>query len=569
MSNTLLLEEEHNTDDYDNNSDELTLYVDLPNPASESPTSFCDVFKKISALAIPMGLSFTFSFEVFLAIILLQLLSESEEDTAATTLVSTWMNTVCAIFMSPLFAVAIDLSGKLGAWREEERTGLTIEEDEQDSIPIWNTGDTRESKKEKIESTNINSLLIAGVVTIPATLLLYYSAPIFTSVFGQNNSVALAAQKFLRPYAMAIPGLMARMSLEQIMFSFGETKPAMWMGLTSFAIGGSLSALLGFGAKIGSLVIPRMNQEGVAIGFVVESYLTALSYALFVKLSKECRAFDFFKISAERIRRNLDGLKDILRLGGAITFSVALDLASNLCSAILSGLVGVTQQAAMSYCLQLIYFEFIFTVAFGFSCTQEMRRELGAKRYRDAEKIGAYGLLTGLCYLTPLPLLFSIYPKGLEIVSGGATEAISKSLKILAPLMFTGNTLYSLSYNLLQQTRALNDLLVPNIITFIGISAGIGLSAGLGLGTSMGIYGVGTGYTLGVGLTASAFFLRWRHSMNKVVEEYNKTLEDAPPVKRRKLDCPSSFFCCLRNRSIDRSDIASEELGESLPLLLN
>lgn len=568
MNNVISLEHEQE-DSADEGSDEITTYVELLEAVTPPSSSFIDVFKKISTLAIPMALSFTFSFEVFLTLIFLQLLSESEEDTAAATLVSTWMNTICMIFASPLFAIAIDLSGKVGAWREEERPGHEAETDEQSSIPIWSVGDSRERKKEKIESTMSYSLLITGIVTVPATLMFYYADPILTWVFRQNNGVALTAQKFLRPFAVAIPGIMTKINMEQFMLSFGKTKPAMWIALANFAVGTSLSALLGFGTKIGSLVIPKMGPEGVAIGFTTESYLTALSYSLFVKFNEECRAFDFFKTSFEKIRRNLDGLKNVLRLGGAITFSIALDIVSNLSVAMFSGLVGIPQQAAMSYCLQLIYFEFIFTVAFGYSCTQEMRRELGARQLREVEKTGIYGLLTSLSYLTPLPLIFSIYPKGLEIISGGSSETVSKILTTLAPIMFTGSALYSVSYNLLQQTRALNDLCAPNVITLLGVSSGVGLSAGLGLGTSIGIDGVGAGYAIGVGFTASALFLRWRQSMNKVVKGHNRTIEDSPSVTHHRSVCLSSFFCCVRNRTLTHPDVAPEELGESLPLLIN
>ncbi len=566
MNNALLQIE---TSDEDDSSDDFTPYIELPAPIEHPIPSFCDVFKKISGLGIPMGLSFTFSFEVFLAIIFLQLLSQSEEETAAATLVSTWMNTICIIFMGPLLAVGVDLSGKLGAWREEKRLGQVLVENEPGTIPIWNVGDTRENKKEKIETTNIFSLLIAGVMTVPTTFFMYYSGPILTYGFGQNSAVAYAAQGFLRPFAIAIPGLFPRMGFEQVILSFGKTTSAMWMALASFAVGGSLSALLGFGANVGSLTIPRMGPEGVAIGFAVESYLTALAYGLFIKLNEECREFNFFTFSIERLRRNLDEAKKILRLGASITSSIVLDLVSNLSVALLSGAMGVAQQAAMSYCLQLVYLEFIFTASFGFSCAQEMRREMGAKRFINAKKIGEYGLLTSASYLTPLSLVFSIYPKGLEAISGHSSEAVTKILGSLAPIMFTGNALYSVSYNLLQQSRALNDLLVPNIISLVGISAGVGLSAGLGLGTSLGINGVGAGYTIGVGGTIGAFFWRWRNTLMKVIREDDTYLEHERPTERRRFDCPSAFFCCLKNKSAAQIDSDAEELSETFPLLIN
>lgn len=498
-------------------------------------TSFFRVFKRISSIAIPMGLSFTFSFEVFLSVILLQLLSESEEDTAAASLVSTMMNFVCVLAMSPLFAASIDLTKKLGAWQEEREE--IAEHSIQELCPI----PTKELKKEKIEVVSINAMLVGAFLTPPAVITLYYSGFILTSVFRQDSAVVLSAQQFLRPYSLAIPGLMARMSFEQVIFSFGKTKAAMWMALASFSVGAILSVLLGFG-KLG---FPKMRQQGVALGFVVESYLTALFYGLFVKFSKECKEFNFYYVSINRIRRNLDNLLDIVRMGMMIDFTVAIELVLTLSVVVFSGLLGTEQEAAMSYCMQFIYFEFIILASFSYSCAQEMSRELGAKKFIEAKNTALYGLLTGLIYVVPLPILFAIYPKGLEFISGGATEEVSKTLKTLVPIMSLGVILDAIRFNLLQQSRALRDFLAPSVMAFLGLSSGILLACMLGFETPMDINGVGIGYTFGIGVTAVALGLRWKTKTAEVIAvdvENNTPLEPAPSATINIGNNFSSFF---------------------------
>jgi MATE family multidrug resistance protein len=519
---------------------------DLQVTDSDFFISFFEVFKRVSSIAIPMGLSFTFSFEVFLAVLLLQLLSESEDDIAAASLVSTMMSVTCTLAFSPLFAASIDLTKKLGKWWEEEEQ----EEIAERSIQIVNPSLTREREKEKIEIVNINTLLISAALTIPPVVTLYYSDFILTSVFHQNSAVARSAQQFLRLYAFAVPGLMARMSSEQIIFSFGETKAAMWMALGSFSIGASLSVLLGFGINIGPFKIPKMNQKGVALGFVVESYLTALSYSLFVKCNKECKRFDFYKVSIERIRRNLDNLLDIARMGIIIDCTVAIELALTLSVVTFSGLLGTEQEAAMSYCMQFIYFEFVMLAAFSFSCAQEISRELGAKKFREAQNIARYGILTSLIYTAPLPVFFAAYPKALEVISGGASEEISKILKTLVPIMSAGVVLDAMRFNMLQQSRALNDFFVTSIIAFLGMSSGIALAAILGFETPMDINGVGMGYTFGIGITTGALFLRWKTKVAELVvvdAENNTSLESEPSVKHSLWNSFSSFFYFGRN----------------------
>ncbi len=535
----------------------------VENTESGPLTSFLFVFKKMSKIAIPMGLSFTFSFEVFLAVLLLQYLSESEEDTAAASLVSTTMNFVSTLAISPLFAASIDLTKKLGEWREERETESEHEYIAARSIQALCTAPDKALKKalkkEKIEIVNVNTMLMGTALTLPAVSALYYSNFILTSVFHQDSVVARSAQQFLRPYAFAIPGLVARITFEQVIFSFGQAKAAMCMALASFSVGACLSILLGFG-KLG---FPEMRQEGVALGFAVESYITALSYGLFVMFSKESKKFNFYNFSIDRIKRNLDNLLDIIRMGMMINFTVAIELLLTLSVVVFSGWLGTEQEAAMSYCLQFIYFEYIVLAAFSFSTAQEISRELGAKNFSAAADIARYGVLTGLIYVAPLPILFAAYPKALEFISGGATEEISKTLKTLVPIMSLGIILDAIRFNLLQQSRALQDFLVPSIIAFLGLSSGILLAALLGFETPLDINGVGIGYTFGVGVTAAALGLRWN---TKITEATVVDIENSAPLEPEKPSLWTSicsfFYFGGNNNAADHSNCKDMHAAE-------
>ncbi|GJM06411.1 MAG: hypothetical protein DHS20C10_01450 [marine bacterium B5-7] len=513
--------------------------------------SFLEIFKKTSLTGISMALCFNFSIEVFLSVILLQHLSESEDDTAAATLVSTWMNTVCVFFIAPILATAIHLSKSYGAWCEEEENStlahvvpgalrdepredqplLHGQENNTETPPgniqdvnvgamevVWEPGDDKERKKERLESSNYNALTIALISAGCATTLTILAKPIFVHALGQRESVAAAAQKFLSVYAYAVPGLMFKLSLEQIIFGFGKVRAAMWFSLIGCATGVGLSFLLGFGAQIGSLKVPRLGPAGVAAGFAVDSYITSILYVLFTQLNKDLKKFNFFKLSFSRYVRNLGELKKILRISGAMLIAFAIELALTLALGVFSGLISTEAQAAMSYCMNFIYLLFIFAAAFGYSCAQEVSRQIGAEKWVAAERIGRYGSITALIYIIPLPTIFAIYPPALEAISGGASEAVSQILSKLVPIMCAGVVFDAYRYNLFQQTRPLNDLIVPNIIALVGVCLGIGLAAGLGFGTEMKIYGLGAGYTTGIAFAMLAMFFRWRYDMNKITQ---------------------------------------------------
>lgn len=521
---------------------------------SKDFTSFCDVFTKISGLAIPMGLSFTFSFEVFLAILLLQRLSESDDERAASTLVSTFMNTTVILAASPILALAYVLKEKLGEWKESKKSKQTTSVEDLPSSPLAQQSpvsiavmdDEDESGRkdekidglrEKIENTNIYGLLISAAVTVPSLPILYFSEGIFKDVFSQKSTVASSAAEFLVPYSFAIPGVMSRASFEQVMFSFGKTKEAMYLGLGSLGVGTSLAVLLGFGAEVGSITIPKMGPKGIAIGFAFEAYLTAFFYGLFIKRNKECKEFNFYNFSWERVRKNVDELLGLLKIGKSFFWSFAIEFALTLAIGIFSGLLGPESQSAMSYNLQFLYFQVLMLSGFSFTCAQEMKEELGAQKKKNALMIAKHGLSTTLLMLTPIPVLFAGWPKALEAISGGASEEVSRDLQTLVPIMCTGAVFETVRFNLLQQLRALNDLDVPNAIAFAGMAGGVLLSGLLGLETSLGIDGVGLGYLMAEVGAAAAMYKRWQKIVIEKLEEGERnasSLESSEQTGQRK-----------------------------------
>lgn len=246
--------------------------ISLPEQKSDgvlqhNPSSFMQVFKKITNLSIPMALSYTFSFEVFISTVLLGHLSQNEADTASTALIASTMNTLVILGFSPLFAMSITASNKLGKLREK-LAQLSVSNDQQVEIDKLRRG---------VKSVYLNGLIISAASSPIIFALMFFSKAIFVNTLHQDSAVATVAQDFLRTYAIAVPALMLRMSAEQIMFSFQKAHPAMVIGLVNLAVGTGLAAWL----SIGGLGVSAMGAKGIAIGFAVEAYLTAIAYALY------------------------------------------------------------------------------------------------------------------------------------------------------------------------------------------------------------------------------------------------------------------------------------------------
>lgn len=506
-----------------------------PLPQKRNTLSFRDVFKKISKSSLNMAMSYTFSLEVFFLVFLLSHLNEEEEALAADTLITNMINSLATIGFSPLFAMSIvgaQLAGKLKKLQESE--SLLNEEKHADHLNLMT------EIKKQISSIYRNGLFISAIVTPPIVATMVFAQPVLSSVFNQNTEVSQLAQNFLRPYSLAVPALMVRLSSEQIMFIWNQTKPAMIMALINLSIGMSLSVTLGFGY----LGFPQLGNEGILIGYLTESYLTAISFTLYIGLHKEFKDFHFLSLF-KSLKGNGAQMQTLLKLSKGFMFTVTTEMTMMLGTSFFAGMIGTTEQAAFAFTMQYMFLTFLMLAAFGQVSCQEMSRQLGAKEYEHASKIGRYGVLTTAAIIAPIPIILSIYPEFLMTVLGSNNTEIAAILEILVPIMSLGVIFDSIRFNLLQQLRALGDVNGSALVSTFCLANGL-LSAGLlGLETDMGIYGVGIGYTSGVLLAAFALFLRWN---SRIQPENIKNAIEHPPKPVSLTKCISSFFCREKNK---------------------
>src|SRR3990167_1087024 len=501
--------------------------IGLPSEIDEDfLLSFGQVFRKISGLSLSMALSYTFSFEVFLTVVLLSYMNQDEDNIAAATLISTMMNALLVIGMSPLFAMSLYASNKIGELNEIQKKGI-------------GDTDTLREMRTNIAAVNRNGFLISAIITPPLMLSLIFSKKILADMLGQEEKVSEIAQNFLRMYSLAVPGLMARVSIEQMMFSFGRTKPAMVIGLLNLVAGAALSTWLGFGG----LGMTKFGPEGIAGGWVIETYVTAIAYVLFLARDKQFTDFKFFNLFA-KIKGNLEQIKELLKIGGPISFTVATEMAMTLTIGILAGLVGTQQQAALTFIMQFIFFLFIGLAAFGQSCSQEISRQIGAKQYHNANQIAKYGLITTALCMTPIPLALSFYP-GMFLATIENPEPYLRSiLNILVPIMSMGVISDSVRYNVLQQLRGCGDLNVSTIVSTSALALGMITAGVLGLKTPMGIYGIGAGYTGGIISAEIGLLIRWYNRIKpqnlRIINE--KITQPSPEISITT--CLSAFFSC-------------------------
>ncbi len=491
----------------DRYQNELNIITIPPNEKLSRFTAFWQIATK----CITIAASFTFGFEVVLIITMLNYLSENEDETASIALISTLMNTVVTLGVSVLFAMSVFASKYLGEIRTLEMDLLETNEEQRGevimleaaSLEINEAQSNEQSIQEKrnlLVNVHKNGLMISAFVVPPMMITLIFSEAMLTNMFDQDREVARYAQQFLRPYALAIPGLAFRVCAEQMMFSFNRVMPAMLMGLSSLGVGTALSLYLGFVKKLGT--------SGIAVGYIVEAYLTALSYGLYIGRHHDLRNYNFYRLFTN-MQGNLKEFFKLVKLGSFYLIAVSNEALITFLTSIFAGIIGTLEQEAWVFALQYIYLLFLVSSAFGMGCCQEISREIGAECYENASRIGKYGLLATLVFIVPLPIVFAVEPSILMNMLGNHQENIYDILVSMIPIVSVGVISDSIRYNLLQQLRPLKREILATVLSVVGLTLGIVLAGVLGFATSLGVNGIAIGYTVGSMLAAISLFICW------------------------------------------------------------
>lgn len=488
---------------------------------AESLATFYEVAKNITAAALPIAGSYTLSVQYFILGLTLVRLSNGEDELAANALIFKMFGFIF-IALSPIFGAGISISNQRG---DLER------------LESQQPGENHSEVYTRISGIGKSIFTVGGVMSPIAFFSLCFSESILTGVFRQDAALAKIAQEFLRIYSIAVPGIVARASLEQILYGFSKNMAA--LGIGSGGLG--VTTILSLGLSYGWFGNAPMGKNGMAVGCVIEPYLTAAAYAVYIKFHPSFEKYHF--LSAQNNKYVVTQARAVMKIGLPVAFTITTDTVSSMALSALLGITGGKQALGASAILnQYTTFNGMLKSATAEAVSLQVGRLSGAKQYKNASRYAHYGLLVSALWTTPAPLLFSAAPDLLVMMSGQTISYMS-FMRQLAPILGLTQMMDCIRVNILNQLHAVNDNNIPAIITIAGLSSGIVTGALTGMYTDGGVFAL-TGFYLG-GVTASAtgMAIRWKYSTKpefiKLQQEKQNAIFDNP--------ASSTFFnCCSR-----------------------
>ena len=483
---------------------------------------------RVVTLAGPMAASYTFSAMLFTDALLIGRIGHAGYSRvenanirlylAAIPVINTTLQTVTIVAISPFYAMSLIGSKRLGNLRK-----LTT--DHATEVELCTE---RQAIRDVFRSGAGLSLLL-----LTPTILAFSSSYELLKTIGVQENIATLTSEYLVTYSISIPFFFLRMISEQMLFAYGKTFPAMIIGLINFAIGTGASFYLTFGP-------PNMGIRGVALGYVLESCLTGISYGLFVGLHPDYRPLKLYALDNFN-HKLLATLREMLIIGLPITLQIGSELIIWQLLNTFAAWLGTKDLAAQAFTSQLQFFAIIPSFAFGQSVSQEVGRAVGASEFTYASRVARYGLITSAFVVAIPTILLASHPEwlGKILTHKDLDHSLLATVKQIMPLAAATIIADTFRYGQIQVLRISNQNLTPTVLSILFLSVGLALSYFLAFTEKLNIVGIIMGPTIGMALVACAVFPMWRKYTTP--EAYQEVKEAAQPDRN-----PESWLhtCC-------------------------
>ena len=304
----------------------------------------------------------------------------------------------------------------------------------------------------------------------------------------------------------AVPMVMASV-LRNFVSTLG--RPIFATAITALGIG--VNALGNYALIFGNWGAPALGLEGAAIATIITSLAIVCFYVIAIRLDPRLHRYHIFGFFW---RPDWARLKEIVRIGTPISFTIIAEASVFGAAAFLMGRIGSVELAAHALALQIIALAFQVPQGAAQAATIRVGYFYGAGEKEGIKQAGWSAIAMGLSFilLSAMAMLFA--PEYLLAIYIDPWDPANRQMVGFATTFLIVGAAFQLSDSAqvigAGTLRGMKDTRIPMWIALFSYWVpGFGLAAGLGLGTQMG--GVGIWIGLAAGLTCAAILLlrRW------------------------------------------------------------
>ena len=343
-------------------------------------------------------------------------------------------------------------------------------------------------------------VLMAGLLTLPATLMLMVAAPVFALARQPAEVVPLAAAYALRSVPGTFPFLLF-IVFRQSLQAMRRTVPI----VAAIVAANLANAALNWVLIFGHLGLPAMGVVGSA-------WATSISRALLLIVLWLAARWELGPLLSPFRREvwQLTPLGRMLRLGLPIGAQHLLEFGAFALVALMMGWLGTRQMAGHQIAINLAALTFMVPLGVGDAASVLVGQAVGRGDPGGTRGAARAALVCGAAFMAVTAVLFLMFPEPLARLYSRdlGVVAIAAALIPIAGVFQVFDGLQVVAAGVL---RGVGDTRGPMLINLLGYWVlGLPLSVYLGFVAGLGPVGLWWGLVLGLGVVATSLLIRVR-----------------------------------------------------------
>ena len=336
-----------------------------------------------------------------------------------------------------------------------------------------------------------------------------YALSHFMDRMGQEEAVWKLAVPYYRTLVISLFPYLIFLAFKQFMEGLGNTKYAMQITILTAL----LNILLNWIFIFGKCGCPAMGVLGAGIATLISRCCMPILYlALFRKRPSIWRYFRFFGK-----RLNWKDVSRLSSIGLPIGLQMFIECSCFSLSAIMAGWFGSTSLASHEIAMNISSLTFMVVTGIASGTTIRVSHQLGQQHYTDMRKAGIASMHLSICYnlICALLMLTFRHQIPLAYTSDANVIGLSATLLIFAALYQIADGLQSVTLGAL---RGMSDVHLPMVIATTGyVCINLPISYLLGVKAHWGIYGIWTGFIIGLYAVAGMAIIRYLTKTRQII----------------------------------------------------
>lgn len=342
-----------------------------------------------------------------------------------------------------------------------------------------------------------NGLMLALLLSIPTSFILYFSTHLLTWS-GQSPQVIALARPYFHAYIPGMLGLAFYAVMAEYLIGSSRSKVILWVSIVETPF----NLFVQYGLVFGKFGLPHLDLNGLAWGISFTIWFTNLFMLLYViSISKGL----WYKLSF-----TLKQTKELLRIGLPVGIMYVTETGFYIVVALLMGYINSHSLAADQVAAQFDGFFITLMWGLGQAITARVGQKIGARDLDKAKIASITGIQLGVIVILAVALLFWFFSGWIVQIDipsntsrAGSVFVLSTHFIQIAGFFVIVDTIRIMTTNAL---RAYKDTYYPMYVCFFAFWI-IALLAGCLLAFPLKMQGNGLWWGLVIGNAVAAYLL--------------------------------------------------------------